>query len=82
MQQVSTKTYGTTGLPKFGTAGIDSSKSGQITELDGAFNHFMGVVKGLTAPGNDIALAKFAAGLEALYWPAYNCVAGKPVINN
>lgn len=81
MQTINTKVYGTTGLAKFGTGGIDSTKSGNITEMDAAFNQFLGVIKGLTAQGNDIALAKFSSGLESLYWPAYNCVAGKPVVN-
>lgn len=80
MQTVNTKTYGTTGLPKFGAVAIDGTKSGNIAEMDAAFNHFLGIVKGLTAQGNEIALAKFSSGLESLYWPAYNCVAGKPVI--
>lgn len=82
METVNTKTYGTTGLPKFGAGAIDAGRAGNITELDAAFNQFMGVVKGLTAPGNEIALAKFGGGLESIYWYAYNCVAGKPVIGN
>jgi hypothetical protein len=79
---ISTNKYGTTGLPKFGQNYIDVARSGQITELDGAFNQFMSAVKGLTAPGNEIALAKFAAGLENLYWQGIQCVAGKPVVNS
>jgi hypothetical protein len=80
MQQINTKVYGTTGLPKFGTGSYDVSKQGNIGELDAAFNQFMGAVKTLSAPGNEIALAEFAYGLKSIYWLAHNCVAGKPVI--
>lgn len=80
-QNIAGGKYGTSGLPKFGTKYIDSSKNGQITELDGAFNQFLETVKGMTAPGNEIALAQFSEGLIGLYWHAVNCVAGKPVVN-
>lgn len=82
MQTVNTKTYGTSGLPKFGTVAIDATKSGNIAEMDAAFNQFLGIVKGLTAQGNEIALAEFGYGLKSLYWLGHNCVAGKPVIGN
>jgi hypothetical protein len=78
---ISKGVYGTTGLPKFGSGYLDQTRAGQIKELDGAFNHFTGVIKGLTAAGNEIALATFMDGLEALYWQGINCVAGKPVVN-
>jgi hypothetical protein len=81
MEKVNISTYGTTGLPVFGAHAIDGSKTAKIKELESAFNEFMTTVKGLTAPGNEIALVKFGAQLEGLYWPAYNCVAGKPVVN-
>ncbi len=82
METVNTKTYGTKGLPKFGAVGIDQTKSGNIAEMDAAFNQFLGIVSGLTAPGNEIALADFSYGLKSLYWHGYSCVAGKPVIAN
>lgn len=74
--------YGTKGLPKFGNGTIDTTRAVEVAQLDAAFNTFMSAIKGLTAPGNEIALAKFGGQLEAIYWPAYNCVAGKPVISN
>lgn len=73
--------YGTKGLPFFGAHAIDNSKTVKIAELDQAFNTFMATVKGLTAPGNELALTSFGAGLQGIYWQGYTCVAGKPVVN-
>lgn len=78
----SSKVYGTTGIPQFGPTATDTGRSANVEKLNELFNKFMTEVRGITAPGNEIALAKFGAGLEGLYWPAYNCVAGLPVIGN
>lgn len=80
-EKITTNVFGTTGLPKYGAIAIDGTKTTQVSKLDEAFNTFMLAVKGLTAPGNEIALVKFGASLDQAYWPAYNCVVGKPVIN-
>lgn len=78
----STKVYGTTGIPYFGKNAISGDNSGKIAQLDTLFNDFMLAVRNLTAPGNDAALLKFGGGLEGIYWPAFTCVTGKPIVAN
>ncbi len=79
--EISTGTFGTKGLPKFGPSAIDSSRSGAVTEVEGAFNNLMTTVKKFTAPGNDIALYNFGVALQQTWYLAELAASGKANIN-
>ncbi len=79
---ISTETYGTTGLPKFGPSAFDGSRSGAISEVESAFNQLMTTVKKYTNKGNEQALIQFGLALQQAWTPAHYAVAGKPVVNS
>lgn len=80
--EISTETYGTKGLPKFGPTAFDNSRDGAINEVSGAFNQLMSTVKKYTNKGNEQALIQFGLALQQAWTPAHYAVAGKPVVNS
>lgn len=81
MDNKTTGTYGTTGLPYFGSKAIDTSRGSAITEVETAFNNLMSTVKKFTVPGNEATLHAFGIALEQAWGPGLKAVAGKPVVN-
>lgn len=78
----STKVYGTTGLPIFGSKGINPDLSGNLGKVDTLFNDFISGMKGLAAPGNEIALIDFCNWVKTGYYLGQAVVAGRSVVTN
>ncbi len=77
-----TGTYGTKGLPYFGSNAIDfSNRQGAINETEIAFNNLMATVKRFTVPGNETVLHAFGIALEQSWGLGLKAVAGIPVVN-
>lgn len=82
--QTATIGYDTAGLPQFGGATIASSEAAKIEKLNNLFNTFVGQVKEVVGHGTPLqssALGNFAEGIEAGYWPLYNCITRKGMVN-
>lgn len=78
----STKVYGTTGLPHFGSKAIDSARTGKLAEVDTLFNNFVLGMKNIAAPGNDIALIEFCNWVKTGYYLGQTVAAGKGIVAN
>jgi hypothetical protein len=80
----STKVYGTTGLPYFGSKAIEGDKSANVAKVDALFNDFLLGMKNIaaTSPGGNIALGTFATWLQSGYGYGIAVAAGKDVVAN
>ncbi len=81
MEGININTYGTTGLPYFGTKAIDGSRTEAVAALAEGFNNLMAIAKKYHVPGNDTALVEFGIALKTLWGPGQYVVAGKAVVN-
>lgn len=82
METQSTKVYGTTGLPHFGSKAIDSTRTSKLADVDAIFNKFVLDMKNLAAPGNEIALIEFGNWVKGGYYLGQAVVAGKAIVAN
>ena len=80
--EINTTTFGTKGLPVFGTNAIDIGRKEAIVELEKGFNGLMNLVKTYTFAGNEESLRVFAIALEQAWYPALKAVAGKHTVSN
>lgn len=75
-------TFGTQGLPVFGSHGIVSGRESAIKEVETAYNNLIATVKKYMIAGNEQSLRAFGISIEQSWGLAYKTVAGKGTVGN